>query len=206
MNKDVTMAGAVCLLIGGLLGYIVGSQVTLRQLREPSETRGGSQSANVPVSGLPEGHPGITTQADFDNLKKSVEAAPDNAALAADLANKFYDASRYEEAIVYYERALKLDPRNVNVITDYGTALYYAGKPDEALAQYNRSLQLNPRHAQSLHNLVIVYLQGKKDVAAATEALQRLKSIDPANPSIPNLEGMINQGATPAVNPRQRIF
>jgi Tfp pilus assembly protein PilF len=207
LKRELFTVGVVCLVIGALLGYILGSQVTLRQLRETKETQDSAQTAGLPSpSELPEGHPVITPQTDLENLKKAVDAAPDNIALQTNLANKFYDAGHYEQAIIYYQRAMKLDPNNVDVMTDLGTALFYTGKADEALAEYHRSLQINPRHVQALHNLVIVYLQGKKDVSAASEALGRLKTVDPANPSIPGLQAMINQGSTPARNPRQRIF
>jgi tetratricopeptide (TPR) repeat protein len=128
------------------------------------------------------------------------------------LANKYYDARRYEEAVVYYQRALILDPRNVSVLTDLGTAHFYAGRPDEAIGFYNRSLEIDPRHIQTLHNLVIVNLQGKQDTAAARTALDRLKSADPGNPSIANLASMIDEPASkrspsrPSANTRQRIF
>jgi Tfp pilus assembly protein PilF len=130
--------------------------------------------------------------------------------MLTELANKLYDAGRYQ-AVGYYQQAVQ-QSNNVNVITDFGTALYYSGNPQEAIAQYNRSLEIDPRHIQSLHNLVIVNLQGKKDFAAATTALNRLKSIEPNNPTIPELERMINSGNSAGQpppsgsNPRQRIF
>ena len=207
MKRELYIVGSVCLLIGGLVGYIVGSQVTMKQLQEATQVRGSTPTAASPnVPGLPQGHPVITTEGDFDNLKRAAGAAPNDLTLQVDIANKLYDAGRYQEAVDYYQQALKLDPHNVDIMTDLGTALFYSGHADEALAQYNRSLQINPRHAQALHNLVIVYLQGKKDVNAAREALDRLKSVDPANPSIASLQAMINQGPAPASNPRQRIF
>jgi tetratricopeptide (TPR) repeat protein len=207
LKKELLVVGVVCLVIGALLGYILGSQLTLRQLRGAGEPHDATQNAGSPSpSGLPEGHPVITSQADLENLQKAAETAPDNVALQTNLANKLYDSGRYDRAIVYYQRALKLNPNNVDLMTDLGTALFYTGRVDEALAEYNRSLQINPRHLQALHNLVIVYLQGKKDVSAANEALGRLKSVDPANPSIPGLQAMISQSPGPASNPRQRIF
>ena len=207
LRRELLAVGAICLLIGGLLGYIVGSQVTMKQLQEVAQARGNPPVAASPIPpGLPEGHPVITTENDFENLKKAAEAAPDNSALQVDLANKLYDAGRYQDAAVYYQRVLKVDPHNVNIMTDLGTALFYSGRPDEALEEYNRSLQINPRHTQALHNLVIVYLQGKKDVDAARDALNRLKVVDPANPSIASLQAMINQGPALVANPRQRIF
>ena len=129
------------------------------------------------------------------------------------LANKYYDAGRYEDAIRYYQRALTLDPRNVSLMTDLGTAHFYAGRPDEAIGFYNRSLAIDSRHVQSLHNLVIVNLQGKRDPAAARVALDRLKSVEPGNASIADLARMIDEPASkgvrsqqPSSNTRQRIF
>jgi tetratricopeptide (TPR) repeat protein len=171
----------------------------------------GNQPESSPLSSptqnaVPEGHPTISTSADLETLKKAVDGAPNNLTLLMELANKLYDAARYEEAIPYYRRVLTLEPHNVNVSTDLGTALFYAGKPDAAIAQFNQSLQIDPHHAQTLHNLVVVNLQGKKDINAAKEALDRLKRIDPNNPSIPNLQSMLSPSGTSQANPRQTLF
>ena len=198
------------MLLGGLIGYISGTQITLRQIQEVhlAGNQPGSGPATPPSqSSLPEGHPTITTSADLETLKKAADAAPNNSTLSLELANKLYDAGRYGEAIPYYRRALTVDPRNVNVSTDLGTALFYTGNPDAAIAQFNQSLEIDPRHAQTLHNLVIVNLQGKKDIPAAKAALERLKSVDPANASIPNLQNMMAPSpGTPQANPRQTLF
>jgi Tfp pilus assembly protein PilF len=212
LRKDTAWVAAICLILGGLIGYLLGVQVTSQELRHTPSTQAVNQTSATPVEGLPEGHPPIVTQSDLETLKKAVESAPRNAMMLTELANKLYDAGRYQEAVGYYQQAVMLDSNNVNLITDFGTALYYSGKPEEAIAQYNRSLEIDPRHIQSLHNLVIVNLQGKKDIAAATAALNRLKGIEPNNPSIPELERMINSGNSAGQspptgsNPRQRIF
>jgi len=210
LKRETVAIGAICLLLGGLIGYISGTQITLRQIQEvhPARNQPGSGPPTPPSqSSLPEGHPTITTSADLETLKKAADAAPNNSTLSLELANKLYDAGRYGEAIPYYKRALMVDPRNVNVSTDLGTALFYTGDPDAAIAQFNRSLEIDPRHAQTLHNLVIVNLQGKKDIPAAKAALERLKSVDPKNPSIPNLQNMMAPSSgTPQANPRQTLF
>jgi len=216
LRKDTAWVAAICLLLGGLIGYLLGVQVASQEVHNSASTQTVNQTAAAPSGGstgvFPEGHPPIVTQSDIETLKKAIEAAPKNATMLTELANKLYDAGRYQEAVGYYQQAVQLDPNNVNVITDYGTALHYSGRPEEAIVQYNRSLEIDPRHIQSLHNLVIVNLQGKKDVAAATAALNRLKGIEPNNPSIPELERMINSGSAAGQpppsgsNPRQRIF
>lgn len=215
MKKDKVWSGLIGLLVGGLIGYLVGVQSAWRKPAQQVEEHT-HQSSNPPFEasqrpGLPDGHPPVTTEADFETLKRAVERAPQNAALVTNLANKYYDAGRYEEAVVYYQRALILDPKNVSLMTDLGTAHFYAGRADEAIGFYNRSLEVDPRHIQSLHNLVIVNLQGKQDTTAARAALNRLKSVDPGNPSIANLASMIDEPTAktspqPSANTRQRIF
>ena len=212
MKRDSVWMGLIGLVVGGLIGYLVGVQSAWRERKERTQVSS-NPSAGAQPQGLPEGHPSITTEADFEALKAAVERAPQNVALLASLANKYYDAGRYEDSIQYYQRALALDARNVSLMTDLGTAHFYSGRPDEAISFYNRSLDIDPRHVQTLHNLVIVNLQGKKDPAAARDALDRLKRVDPANSSIAELARMIDEPASraapsqqPSSNPRQRIF
>jgi tetratricopeptide (TPR) repeat protein len=211
LKKETVAVGAICLLLGGLIGYISGTQIAFKQINETARSAAGSQLASRPTTlpkqnTTPEAHATITTSSDLETLKRAADAAPNNATLAIELANKLYDAARYDEAIPYYRRVLTLEPHNVNVSTDLGTALFYTGNPDAAIAQFNQSLQIDPKHAQTLHNLVVVNLQGKKDLDAAKGALERLKSVDPNNPSIPNLQSMMASSGTPQANPRQTLF
>jgi predicted Zn-dependent protease len=162
VKKDNVWIGLIGLVVGGLIGYLVGAQSAWKGTAvEEHTTSPQTPSGTSQPQGLPEGHPPVTTEADFETLKAAVERAPQNAALVTNLANKYYDSGRYEDAIRYYQRALALDPGNVSLMTDLGTAHFYAGRPDEAIGFYNRSLAIDPRHVQSLHNLVIVHLQGK---------------------------------------------
>ena len=217
MKKANVWIGLLGLVVGGLIGYVVGVQSAWKdrgqQVGEHTHESSNPTSEASQPQGLPEGHPPITTEADFETLKKAVERAPRNAALVTNLANKYYDSGRYDDAIVYYQRALTLNPKSVSLMTDLGTAHFYAGRPEEAIGLYNRSLEIDSRHVQSLHNLVIVNLQGKKDPAAARVALDRLKSVDPGNPSIAELARMIDgpvpkggPSQQPSANTRQRIF
>jgi len=213
--KEKVSIGLIGLVVGGLIGYLIGVRAagTEQARREESHTHQSPSSGGSRPQGLPDGHPPITTEADFETLKQAVERAPQSTPLIIDLANKYYDAGRYKDAVRYYQQALALDPKNVSVLTDLGTAHFYSGRPDEAIGLYNRSLAIDPSHVQWLHNLVIVNLQGKKDAAAARAALERLKSVAPGNASIPDLTRMIEEPSSPAAprqqpsaNPRQRIF
>ncbi len=174
------------------------------RVESPTET----EPSNPSPPQLPEGHPPIPSPQEIATLKKTVEKAPRDLALLTELANKLYDGGQYGEAVEYYRRALTLEPGNIGVSTDLGTALFYSGKPDEAIAQFQQSLKIDPRHAQTLHNLVVVYLQGKNDLKAANKTLDRLAAVDPANSSIPELRKMLIRGTSSPgkSNPRRSIF
>ncbi|HSF51412.1 MAG TPA: tetratricopeptide repeat protein, partial [Nitrososphaeraceae archaeon] len=51
---------------------------------------------------------------------------------------------RYEEAIVYYDKALELDPQDRNSLVYKGLALFYLGKYEEALSWYDKVLEILP--------------------------------------------------------------
>jgi Tfp pilus assembly protein PilF len=206
LKNQTLIAGISCLLLGGIFGFFAGQQVE-RSRQQTAKTDAPTVAESPSNMQLPEGHPPIPAPAEVETLKKAVDAAPNNTAMVTELANKLYDSGKFQEAVDYYQRVMVMEPKNINVMTDLGTALFYSGKPNEAIAQFNRSLEINPRHVQALHNLVIVNWQGKKDLKAASAALERLEAIDPSDASIPSLRKMLTPGTAPTTaNPRKRIF
>jgi hypothetical protein len=206
LKSETFAVGAVCLLLGGLIGYISGTQVTFRQIKEIARPAGNQPDSGPPASpsqsAVPEGHPTITTSADMETLKRAVDAAPNNLTLVTELANKLYDAAKYE-AIPYYRRVLTLNLGISN--STPGDGAFHTGQPDAAIAHPinpYRLIRARPNPAQSGHR----QFAREKDVNAAKEALDRLKNVDPNNPSIPNLQSMISPSGTSQANPRQTLF
>src|SRR5690606_23392663 len=95
------------------------------------------------------------------------------------LANTYFDAERWEEAIQWYERALKINPNNPNVSTDLGVSYYYTNRPDHALAQFDHSLTLDPKHTKTMLNKGIVLAFGKEDLKAAAAEWQKVVDLAP---------------------------
>ncbi len=89
----------------------------------------------------------------------------------------------------------------MNVRTDRGTSYWNTGQADAAIAEFNRSLQINPSHAQTLYNLGIVYLNGKKDPASARKAWETLLATNPDYPDRAKLQQQIAQLTEPAPVP-----
>ena len=69
-----------------------------------------------------------------------------------------------QQAVPWYEAALKLTPNDVDLSTDLGVCYYYTNQIDRAITQLNASLAINPTHVKTLFNLGIVRAFGKEDL------------------------------------------
>ncbi len=166
---------------GGAVGYVAGSR------RQPSVTvTAVAAPPAVPASGIP-----TVDESQIAAYRNILASDPKNAVAATQLANLLYDAGRYAEAVPYYQQALAVQPANANVSTDLGTALFYSGRPDEALAAYDASLKIDPSHVQTLFNIGVVRLEGKKDPKGAVKAWERLIAISPSSPDAAKARGRL---------------
>ncbi len=137
-----------------------------------------SQSATPP--GTPA--PAVLDQTKVQALQAIVDKDPKNAAARSQLANLYYDAGRYTDAIKWYTESLALNPKDVDVSTDLGVSYYYNNEPDRAITQLEHSLQMNPSHTKALLNLGVVRAFGKQDLKGATDIWKKLVEVAPLSP------------------------
>jgi tetratricopeptide (TPR) repeat protein len=111
----------------------------------------------------------------LDKLKSD----PRNADLLTSVGNVYYDAQQYPIAVDYYDRALKTRPSDSAVRTDMGTAYWYMGNVDAAITEFNKALTYDPNKPNTLFNLGLVKLQGKKDTVGAVADWEKLLAANP---------------------------
>ena len=175
MKSDSIAFGIAGIAFGLIAGWIIGSQqAPSRQPPPQATTAQAPAQANTRAA--------VIDDAKVTALKSVAEREPSNAKPRIDLGNLYFDAERYDDAITWYEAALKLTPRDVNLSTDLGVCYYYTNQPDKALAQFDKSLAIDPKHAKTLLNLGIVRAFGKQDLAGATKAWEQVMAIDPNSP------------------------
>ena len=196
MKSDAIAFGIAGVLFGLIAGWVIGSQQTATR---PSPAAA-PQAASAPAAG-PTARAPVLDEAQVTALKSVAQREPKNAQPRAQLANLYFDADRYDEAIKWYGEALALSPKDVNVITDLGVCYYYTNQPDKALEQFNRSLMLDPKHTKTLLNVGIVKAFGKQDLQGASEAWKQVVEIAPDSPEAQAAKRALDslQSAHPAV-------
>jgi len=165
-RDSVTPLTAVTGIAGVLFGVIVGYLLGVSQREAGPIPVAAATTAAAPAA--------VANEQELQAYRNILASDPKNVRANVELANRLYDAGRYNEAIPYYQQAFTGDATNVSVSTDLATALHYAGRSDEALAQFDKSLAIDPKHGQTLFNVGIVRRDGKHDPKGAIAAWERL--------------------------------
>jgi tetratricopeptide (TPR) repeat protein len=179
MKSDSIAFGVAGIVFGLIAGWIIGTQ--------QASSRPAAPPAAV-ASAAPGGSEGQTTRAavvdqqQVTALTTVANREPNNAKPRIELANLYFDAERYDDAIKWYTEAVKLNPKDVNVSTDLGVCYYYTNQPDKALAQFDHSLSLDPKHAKTLLNVGIVKAFGKQDLDGAMQVWRQVIQLAPDSP------------------------
>lgn len=163
--------GVAGVLFGVLVGWIIGSQQGGPPVAAPAAAATTAQPAANQDSAQPAPTP--LDEARAAALASTAQRNPNDEATRVQLANLYFDAERYQEAVDWYQQALAINPKDINASTDLGIAYYYMNQPDRALAQFDKSLAINPKHAKTLLNVGIVRAFGKQDLRGAADAWQR---------------------------------
>jgi len=161
MKRDAIAFALSGTLFGLLVGWIIGSQ---HGAAPPPPSPAAS---NAPAS----------PKFDADRasaLQRQADAEPASASVRVQLAELYVDAERFDEAVPWYEAALKLDPANADVSTNLALA-YFA----RALVQLDRSLAIDPRNVKALFSQGVVRARGKQDLAGAAQSWQRVVAVAP---------------------------
>jgi len=190
---------AICLVIGVLVGYLVRGSANSASPAPTATSTAMQQPASAAPPGM--GQQRMPTLGDMkrmadkqaEPLLAKLKTDPKNVDLLNKIALTYKAAHQFNEAIVYFRKALEVDPKNVPIRTDMASCMYYTGDVDGALAELNTSLTYDPKHAGTLMNIGIIKWQGKNDVNGAVAAWQTLLKLNPNFPKKDVIEHMINE-------------
>ena len=182
MRLDAVVYTVAGMAFGVILGWVIGSQQLGRTATVPAAAPAQQQSA-APATGPAAGRQApALDQARVDQLTATINSDPKNTTAIVQLANVYFDAERFSDAITWYEKALALDPKNADVSTDLGVSYYYTNRTDEALKRFEESLKIDPKHTKTLLNKGIVLAFGKEDLKGAAAEWQKVVDLAPSSP------------------------
>ncbi|MEO5741427.1 MAG: tetratricopeptide repeat protein [Vicinamibacterales bacterium] len=180
MKLESVIYAIAGIFFGLIAGWIIGSQQALmapRPIAPVTESAPPPRASSGAVPGTPA--PAILDDSKVQALRNVVDRDPKNAAARAQLANLYYDAGRFTDAIKWYGESLAINPNDASVSTDLGVSYYYNNQPDLAIKQLEHSLKVDPKHTKALLNMGVVRAFGKQDLKGATEIWRRLIEIAP---------------------------
>jgi cytochrome c-type biogenesis protein CcmH/NrfG len=179
------LESAVYAVAGMCFGIILGWVIAAQQIRSgalaPAAAAPAAQAAPAQQNTQQRQKPTLD-EGKVQSLTTILKAEPNNAGAMLQLANTYFDAERFTDAISWYERTLKVDPKNVDANTDLGVSYYYVNRTDEALATFEKSLQMDPKHTKTLLNKGIVLAFGKEDLKGAAVEWQKVVDLAPTSP------------------------
>jgi tetratricopeptide (TPR) repeat protein len=94
-----------------------------------------------------------------------------------------YKKENYKDAIVYFEKVLKIDSDFTFAWDNLGICYRKMNDFDKAIATYQKSLELDPRGIMPLQNIAVAY-RYKNEFDKAIEAYQKLATLDKNDPEV----------------------
>ena len=195
--QTYTMA-AICLVIGLAIGYFVRGSASPAPIVAAS-ANATQQPAQDPHAAM--GQRAMPSLADMkrmadkqaEPLLTKLKSNPNDVETLNKTAVTYKATHQFDQAIVYFKKALEIDPKNVPIRTDLASCLYYTGDIDGAIAELQKALTYDPKHPGALMNLGIIKWQGKNDAKGAIAEWQTLLKVDPNFPQKAIVEHMIEE-------------
>jgi hypothetical protein len=113
-----------------------------------------------------------TSDDPFAFFEQRVRDHPNDLAARLDLAHRYLDANRVEEALEEYAVALELDPDDAEAHAHIGLILYASHQPEQALASVDRALVTAPGYPEALFIRGAILLRGLDRPQEAIEAFE----------------------------------
>jgi len=176
------------IIIGASAGYIFAFYQAQSTVPPPI-------SAQAAAEGLPPGHPTGAggNEEGLDDLKKEVDANPDNPNVLARYGTRLFTSGRIPEAITVYQKVIELQPDNLTVRSLLIAMYFSQGNTVEAKKQVEFALKQNPNHVPTLHGYFLVTLEGDGDVKKAEEILKKIETLSPNYQGLPDLKARLEE-------------
>src|SRR4051812_4475338 len=125
MKPESLVFALAGIAFGLIAGWVIGTEQT--SARRPAAVVQAQEAAPASTAtGSADAAPraAVLDQSQVTALTAIAERDPSSVKPRVQLANLYFDAERYDDAIKWYTDALKVGPDDVNVSTDLGVCYY----------------------------------------------------------------------------------
>ena len=117
----------------------------------------------------------VPNDLDWSVIKEKAQGQGKNKVEWIKEGNNLQDLKRFDEALVAYDQAIRLDPNYAEAYLGRGNVLFDLKRYDEALTAYNQAIQLNSTYAFGYHgrgNVLFDLKRYDEALAAYNQAIQ----------------------------------
>lgn len=159
----VMAAGLSAMALAGLAGCSGSGDEQSR----PVNATGPAADVRQPVSNI------------IGDLKARVADKPDDFEAVRALADAYFELKQFNEAIVYYKKALELRPGDADIYTELGLCYHYTNNSREAVRYLDEGIEKNPYHQRIWLTKGFVLAYGMGDLDAAKGAWEKANALNP---------------------------
>lgn len=194
-STQAYILAVVCLLIGGVIGYLVRGSASPIATAPVSASAAPANVGGSMVGGQMPSPEQMKRMADkqAEPLFAQLKSSPNNPEVLTKIGDTYFDANVYDSAIEYYTKAIVGDPKNPAVITDRATAYLYSGDADKAISEFDRVLKIQPNYPNALFNRGMAKWKAKMDIDGAVADWEQLLKSNPNYEQKDNVQQMIAQ-------------
>lgn len=117
----------------------------------------------------------------IEEVANQLKQDPDNVMLNVQMGNLMFDSQRFNEAIPYYDKAIRLEPNNPDVLVDLGVCYFNLEDYTKAKDLFQQALEKNPNHVNALYNIGVVAVR-LKEMDVLMESWSKLVEVAPGSP------------------------
>jgi len=173
-RKAAALAALGPLLLVGGFSFAIAQEPEAEPA--PAQAEPARPAAPPPVAGLSAMDTAVPL--DYKGVVDRLSVTPNNTALLNELGNILVQHGRLQQAVVQYEKALKLQPALAITWNNLGVARTAQGKFADGESAYRRAIKLNPAYALAYYNLG-ANLDQRGNFDQALVYYQRAIEIDP---------------------------
>ncbi len=109
---------------------------------------------------------------------KAASAFPDDPKQLADIGDTYFEKQNFEQAMIVYEKTLKLNPNDVDTHNDLALTYLYTNRPEKAILTIKKGTEINPAYQRIWLTQGFILLSLKKQ-EEGIQSLKKAVEIDP---------------------------